>query len=101
MGREDGKSGQELDPELSKLNPEVLKLLQNGSTIDYAGVSEGLVVTNENGIPQLDVKLDMQIFFELQGSEKIVLKGTVRQGHPLFHGRVDSYGLPVEEKKTS
>ncbi len=71
-------------------NESVLEAIMAGATICYAPVSGGLILLKKGG-ERAEVQPTMEEFLEFRSQNKIKHVGTMRQGHHIFHGRVDFY----------
>lgn len=83
--------------ESNKDNTEaVLEVLEGGGTLDVAPIAGGMILLDKEG-KKSKTQPNVKTFLELQNKEKIEHTGTMRQGHFLFRGKVDSYKSPKEE----
>ena len=77
---------------------QVLKLMAEGHTLDEALVSGERVVIDDFS-QQKAVWVDWETFKELLGGEYLQYKKTVRQGHPILHGKVVEYSITDKGKE--
>ena len=70
---------------------EAIKLLNVGWTIDQS-ILCGIVLINSEQTQKAH-RLDLTLFLKMRKERGIKQIGRMTQAHPLFHGRVDIYGL--------
>ena len=77
--------------EKPKIN-QILEVLSDGGKIDYAPLSGGIILLNNTG-KRSSINIDITTFLQLQDQDRIEHTGEMRQGHNIFHGRVNFYKL--------
>ena len=68
-----------------------LEFLAQGKMCDYAPLLGGVVISD--GGKALDHPVTFRVFSDLRIEKLIEVVGTIRSGHSLFPGRVDSYAI--------
>ncbi len=71
---------------------EALIAMSVGHKFHYASISGGLALVDKE-LNRHKGGVDMGTFLDLRRRGFIDLVDTMRQGHPIFHGRVDMYAI--------
>ena len=76
----------------------ILELLVDGNRIAYSPISGyALIITDYD--KQKSEAVDVKTFIQLRAAGYIKHEGSMRQGHPIFHGGVDFYGITEAGRK--
>lgn len=74
---------------------EVINLLNNGWTIDYAPLTGEILLIGNHTLEE-SKSIEISMFFDMRSNGIIKKLYNVKNTHPRFRGLVDIYGLNTE-----
>lgn len=77
----------------------VLQVLAGGGSCDYNCIQTGNVMLFDGKGGHLKEGIDISTFIELKSEGLIGMINSMRHGHIVFHGRVDSYGITTKGRE--